>query len=163
VETGRTNVDAIMARAPVDISTMSVEDILFWLMICIQDAYNTHIQKKAEDVQGAQTALDGATGASEQDRQQLQSSLDQETQALQRLLTKRDQFRHDVPADAEEVRRVGGEGLAVGSAGADDDVVQVDGVVVRGGVTPEAHVQGGRAAQRHEVDAGPPGCRTRCC
>jgi hypothetical protein len=92
VETGRTNVDAIMARAPVDISTMSVEDILFWLMICIQDAYNTHIQKKAEDVQGAQTALDGATGASEQDRQQLQSSLDQETQALQRLLTKRDQF-----------------------------------------------------------------------
>ena len=91
-QNGQTNVDAIMQRAPIDISTMSVEDILFWLMICIQDAYNTHIQKKAEEVQGAQSALDGAVGSSEQDRQGLQSSLDQETQALQRLLTKRDQF-----------------------------------------------------------------------
>lgn len=92
VTRGRSNVDAIMERAPIDISTMSVEDILFWLMISIQDAYNTHIQKKAQDVQNAQNAYDGASGASEQDRQEIQSSLDQETQALQRLLTKRDQF-----------------------------------------------------------------------
>ena len=92
VTEGRNNVSAIMDRAPIDISTMSVEDILFWLMISIQDAYNSHIQKKAQDVQNAQSAMEGAVGASEQDRQELQSSLDQETQALQRLLTKRDQF-----------------------------------------------------------------------
>ena len=92
IEDGQTNVDAIMQRAPIDISTMSVEDILFWLMISIQDAYNSHIQQKAQDVQDKQDALDGAVGADEQERQEIQSSLDQETQALQRLLTKRDQF-----------------------------------------------------------------------
>lgn len=92
LEAGRSNVEAIMQRAPIDISTMSVEDIMFWLMISIQDAYNKHIQAKAEEVQGAQTTLDGAVGAGESERQQYQSSLDQHTQALQRLLTKRDQF-----------------------------------------------------------------------
>ena len=81
-----------MDRAPIDISTMSVEDILFWLMISITDAYNSHIQAKANDVQSAQGQLDTAVGAPEPERQRLQSSLDQETQALQRLLTKRDQF-----------------------------------------------------------------------
>lgn len=92
---GKTNIHAIMAAAgdetiALDPMSMSVDDLIFWLLISVQTAFNKHIMKQAQKVQDKQSAVENASG--EDEIQRAQSSLDQETQAMQRLLQKRQQF-----------------------------------------------------------------------